>query len=100
MRAHRGSSAADGGEGFGVLVGVEVVIFHFSYGTGSKLTPTLSKHTPIVAFKSNGYAARTDARGDVGHLIILDGALAGPGIVADNENKDPDRDLRVNETTK
>jgi hypothetical protein len=27
-------------------------------------------------------------------------AFAGPGIVADNENEDPDRDQRVNEPTK
>src|SRR5215471_9204718 len=53
MSAHRGSSATDGVAGFGVLVGVAVIILHFSYCAGSMVTFILVGRTPILAFKSD-----------------------------------------------
>src|SRR5215831_16941006 len=51
MRAHRGSSATDGGVGFGVAVGVTLIFLPISYGIGSNVPPIPLRCTPILAFK-------------------------------------------------
>src|SRR5262249_35770586 len=51
MRAHRGSSAVDGGVGFGVAVGVTLIFLPVSYGIGSNVPSIPFRCTPILAFK-------------------------------------------------
>ena len=78
MRAHRGSSATDGGVGFRVLADVAVIFLTLSYPIAEMVPPVSAGHTPILAFKSNSHSSST-------HLD----ALAGPRIVADNNMKIP-----------
>ena len=74
MRAHRGSSATDGGVGFSFSAGIPVIFLNFSYYAGSTVPPALVSHTPFLAFKFK-YASRPIVRHQKCHFVGPNGCL-------------------------